>query len=76
MNMPAPWRLAALALLVAAASAQAQSRSTTRSDDRARDRGNDDAEFKLDTTVAIGRTGTVDLQTFTGDIQDRLLGPR
>ena len=63
MNMPATWRLAALACLVVAIPAQAQHRKS-HSDDR----DNDDVEFKLDTTVALGRSGTVDLQTFTGDI--------
>ena len=67
MNMHAPWRLAALAVLLVAVPAQAQHGTRkTHSEDRDRDR--DDVEFKLDTTVALGRTGTVDLQTFTGDI--------
>ncbi|HEV7555292.1 MAG TPA: DUF4097 family beta strand repeat-containing protein [Kofleriaceae bacterium] len=65
--MPATWRLAALACLLVAVSAQAQHRnSKSHSDDR--DRDHNDVEFRLDTTVALGRSGTVDLQTFTGDI--------
>jgi DUF4097 and DUF4098 domain-containing protein YvlB len=69
MNMPAPWRLAALAVLLAAIPAQAQhGNRKTHGEDRDRDRDDNGVEFKLDTTVALGRTGTVDLQTFTGDI--------
>ncbi|MDQ2766365.1 MAG: DUF4097 domain-containing protein [Gemmatimonadota bacterium] len=72
MNMSALWRLAALAAIVVAIPAQAQHDSRKshgdRDRDRDRDRDHNDVEFKLDTTVALGRTGTVDLQTFTGDI--------
>jgi DUF4097 and DUF4098 domain-containing protein YvlB len=69
MHMPAPWRLAALAVLLVAMPAQAQhGNRKTHGEDRDRDRENGDVEFKLDTTVALGRTGTVDLQAFTGDI--------
>lgn len=66
MNMPATWRLAAIAFLVVAIPAQAQHRnSKSHRDDRDRD---NDVEFKLDTTVAFSRTGTVDLQSFSGDV--------
>ena len=73
MNMRAPWRLAVLAALLVAIPAQAQhgTRKT-----RGEDRDRNDAEFKLDTTVALSRTGTVDLQTFYGRHHDRLLGSR
>jgi DUF4097 and DUF4098 domain-containing protein YvlB len=70
MNMSAPWRVAALALLLVAFPALAQHDTRkTRGEDRDRDRDDSDVEFKLDTTVALGRTGTVDLQTFTGDVK-------
>jgi len=69
MNMRAPWRLAVLAALLVAIPAQAQHGTRkTHGDDHDRDRDRNDVEFKLDTTVALSRTGTVDLQTFTGDI--------
>ena len=67
MNMPAPWRLAALAAFIVAIPAQAQHRSA-KSHHEERDRSDDDVEFKLDTTVALGRNGTVDLQSFSGDV--------
>lgn len=58
-----PWRLAALAALVVAIPLQAQHRNRkSHSDDR------DAAEFTIDTTVALSRSGTVDLQSFSGDI--------
>jgi len=70
MKTRAIWRLAALAALLVAIPAQAQHDTRkTRGEDRDRDRDDSDVEFKLDTTVALGRTGTVDLQTFTGDIK-------
>jgi DUF4097 and DUF4098 domain-containing protein YvlB len=65
MNMHAPWRFAVLVLLLVAGTAQAQHRTRTTHRD---DRDNGDVEFKLDTTVALGRTGTVDLQSFSGDV--------
>jgi hypothetical protein len=67
MNMPAPWRLAALAALLIAIPAQAQHRSS-KSHHEERDRDDDEVEFTLDTTVALGRNGTVDLQSFSGDV--------
>ena len=61
--MLVPWRLAALAVLVAAIPLQAQHRNRqSHSDDL------DAGEFRLDTTVALSRSGTVDLQSFSGDI--------
>jgi hypothetical protein len=61
-NMLVPWRLAALALLVVAVPLQAQHRNRKSHTDA------DEAEFSLDTTVALSRSGTVDLQSFSGDI--------
>jgi Putative adhesin len=58
-----PWRLAALAALVVAVPLQAQHRNKKSHGDYS-----DDAEFRLDTTVALSRSGTVDLQSFSGDI--------
>ena len=61
--MLVPWRLASLALLVAAIPLQAQHRNKkSHSDD-------DETEFRLDTTVALSRSGTVDLQSFSSDIR-------
>ena len=60
--MLVPWRLAAFAFLAVALPLQAQHRNRSHSDDR------DDVEFKLDTTVALSRSGTVDLQSFSGDV--------
>ncbi|MBK5187954.1 MAG: DUF4097 family beta strand repeat protein [Gemmatimonadaceae bacterium] len=61
--MLAPWRLAALAVLIVALPVQAQHRSRQpRSEDR------DEVETRLDTTVTLSRAGTVDLQSFAGDI--------
>lgn len=62
--MHAQWRGIALALLVVATSAQAQHRDQSR---KSHDYDRDDGEFKLDTTVAMGRSGTIDLQSFSGD---------
>jgi DUF4097 and DUF4098 domain-containing protein YvlB len=63
--MYAPWRLAALACLVVALPIQAQ---THKSRSRHYDR-DDEAASTIDTTVTIGRAGTVDLQSFSGDIK-------
>jgi hypothetical protein len=63
--MHAPWRLATLACLVVALPLQAQ---THKSRSRHADR-DDEAESRIDTTVTIGRAGTVDLQSFSGDIR-------
>jgi DUF4097 and DUF4098 domain-containing protein YvlB len=60
--MLVPWRLAALVFLVAAIPLQAQHRNKKSYSDE------DETEFRLDTTVALSRSGTVDLQSFTGDI--------
>jgi hypothetical protein len=62
-NMFVPWRLATLALLVVAIPVQAQHRNRKSHSD-----ARDAAEFTLDTTVALSRSGTVDLQSFSGDI--------
>jgi hypothetical protein len=64
-NMYVPWRLAALACLVVAIPLQAQHHDNRKSHDDYRD---DDSEFRLDTTVAMSRSGSVDLQSFSGDI--------
>lgn len=65
--MLAPWRLAAFALFALALPAQAQHRrSRVGTTDRDRDR--DTAEMRIDTTVAIGRSGTVDVQGFSADV--------
>ena len=61
--MLAPWRLATLAFFVVAVPLQAQHR-----DKKSHGDYNDDAEFTLDTTVAFSRSGSVDLQSFSGDI--------
>ena len=63
--MSVPWRLAALAFLVVAIPLQAQHRGR-KSHDEDRD---DESEFRLDTTVAMSRSGSVDLQSFSGDIR-------
>jgi DUF4097 and DUF4098 domain-containing protein YvlB len=61
--MHAPWRLAALAILVIALPAQAQHhKSRSHRDDQ------NDVESRIDTTVTLSRSGTVDLQSFSGDI--------
>jgi len=61
--MSAPWRLAALAVLLIALPAQAQKhKSRTPRDDQ------NDVETRIDTTVTLSRSGTVDLQSFSGDI--------
>ena len=60
--MHAPWRLAALAIFVIALPAQAQKhKSRSHRDDQ-------NVESRIDTTVTLGRSGTVDLQSFSGDI--------
>jgi putative adhesin len=59
-----PWRLAMLAFLVVAIPLQAQHRNR-----RMHDEDSDNSEFTLDTTVAFSRSGTVDLQSFSGDIK-------
>jgi hypothetical protein len=61
--MFAPWRLAAIAFLVVAIPLQAQHR-----DKKSHGDYNDDSEFTLDTTVAFSRSGSIDLQSFSGDI--------
>jgi DUF4097 and DUF4098 domain-containing protein YvlB len=61
--MSAPWRRATLAFLVAAIPLQAQHH-----DKRSHDENSDNAGFTLDTTVAFSRSGSVDLQSFSGDI--------
>ncbi|MEP7064924.1 MAG: DUF4097 family beta strand repeat-containing protein [Gemmatimonadota bacterium] len=61
--MLAPWRFAALAVLVVAIPLQAQHRNRKSHRD-----DNGQREFTLDTTVTMGRSGTVDLQSFSGDI--------
>jgi DUF4097 and DUF4098 domain-containing protein YvlB len=68
--MHAPWRLAALACLIAMpAYAQHTSPKPPKPPkhyDRHNDR--DDVESRVDTTVSLSRSGTVDLQSFSGDI--------
>jgi Putative adhesin len=60
--MHAPWRLAALAIFVIALPAQAQHhKSRSHRDDQ-------NVESRIDTTVTLSRSGTVDLQSFSGDI--------
>jgi hypothetical protein len=60
--MHAPWRLAALAIFVIALPAQAQKhKSRSHRDDQ-------NVESRIDTTVTLSRSGTVDLQSFSGDI--------
>src|SRR6476469_3200156 len=61
-----PWRLAALACLAVAIPLQAQHRNKKSHDD-SREYG-DEVDVKLDTTVAFSRSGSVDLQSFSGDI--------
>ncbi len=58
-----PWRLAALAFLVAIP-LQAQHRNR-----KSHDEDRDQADFRLDTTIAMSRSGSVDLQSFSGDIK-------
>ncbi len=61
--MHAPWRLAALAILAIAFPVQAQRhKSRSHADDQK------DVESRVDTTVTLSRSGTVDLQSFSGDI--------
>jgi hypothetical protein len=62
--MFAPWRVATLALLVVAIPLQAQHRNGKSPGDYSRG-----SDFTLDTTVAFGRSGSVDLQSFSGDIK-------
>jgi DUF4097 and DUF4098 domain-containing protein YvlB len=60
--MHAPWRIAVLAVLALALPAQAQHRHHHSSSD-------DDAVLtRLDTTVTIEKSATIDLQGFSGDI--------
>ena len=61
--MSPPWRLAALAFLVIAIPLQAQHRNR-----KSHDQDRDDFEVTLDTTVAFSRSGSVDLQSFSGDV--------
>ncbi|HMA02084.1 MAG: DUF4097 family beta strand repeat-containing protein [Gemmatimonas sp.] len=61
-----PWRLAALACLAVAIPLQAQQRNKKPHDDY-RAYG-DEGDVKLDTTVAFSRSGSIDLQSFSGDI--------
>ena len=61
--MSPPWRLAALAFLVIAIPLQAQHRNR-----KSHDEDRDDFEVTLDTTVAFSRSGSVDLQSFSGDV--------
>lgn len=61
--MAAPWRLAALAFLVVALPLQAQHRNRTSHGD-----SSDGSDFTLDTTVALSRSGSVDVQSFSGDV--------
>lgn len=62
--MLVPWRLATVAFFVVAIPLQAQQR-----DRKSHGGYNDDAEFTLDTTVALSRSGSIDLQSFSGDIR-------
>jgi DUF4097 and DUF4098 domain-containing protein YvlB len=62
--MFAPWRVATLAFLVAAIPLQAQHR-----DKKSHRDYSDDSEFTLDTTVALSRSGSIDLQSFSGDVK-------
>jgi DUF4097 and DUF4098 domain-containing protein YvlB len=59
-----PWRVATLALLVVAIPLQAQHRNR-----KSHDEYSDQGDFKLDTTVALSRSGTVEMQSFSGDIK-------
>jgi hypothetical protein len=61
--MFAYWRVATFAFLVIAIPLQAQHRNKKGHDDY-----RDNAEFTLDTTVAFSRSGSIDLQSFSGDI--------
>jgi hypothetical protein len=58
-----PWRLATLAFFVIAIPVQAQHRDRKSHGDYS-----DGADFTIDTTVAFSRSGSVDLQSFSGDI--------
>jgi hypothetical protein len=60
--MPATWHLAALVVLVVALPAQAQHRRRTSIYDLS------DGGARIDTTVALGHGGMVDLSSFSGDI--------
>jgi DUF4097 and DUF4098 domain-containing protein YvlB len=61
--MSPPWRLATLALLIVAIPLQAQHHNR-----KSHDENSDNFEVTLDTTVAFSRSGSVDLQSFSGDI--------
>ena len=70
--MHAPWRLASFACLVFALPIQAQHDTPKppkppKHYDRHNDRDNA-VESRVDTTVSLSRSGTVDLQSFSGDI--------
>jgi putative adhesin len=58
-----PWRVATLAFLVIAIPLQAQHRNR-----KSHDEDRDNYEVTLDTTFAFSRSGSVDLQSFSGDI--------
>lgn len=62
--MHAQWRVIACAMLAVAASAQAQHRDK---DKKSHDYDRGVVDFKIDTTVALSRSGTIDLQSFSGD---------
>ena len=61
--MPATWRLAALVTLVVALPLQAQHREHQSAADEF-----NNAASRIDTTVALGRGGIVDLSSFNGDV--------
>jgi hypothetical protein len=62
-TMLVPWRLATLAALVVAIPLQAQHRNRKSHRDYS-----DQREVTIDTTVAMSRSGTVDLQSYSSDI--------
>lgn len=61
--MPAPWRLAALFALVVALPLQAQHHQRQSATDEL-----NNVASRIDTTVALGSGGMVDLSSFSGDI--------
>ena len=64
LNMPAPWRLAALLALVVALPLEAQHHERRNAADEFNEMGS-----RIDSTVALGRGGMVDLSSFSGDIK-------
>lgn len=62
-NMPATWRLAALVTFVVALPLQAQHHERQSAAEEF-----NDAASRIDTTVALGRGGMIDLSSFNGDV--------